>query len=468
MIDLAKLGRPQSLKSAFQTVSADGDLREVAGKSVAAFGAKVSAAVLSFLMFLALARVMTPDEFGRFGFALSLAYFAALIGGLGQRSLVMRFVPVYSSRGDTPRLKCITLTAATIVIVGCSIVGIAIAGTTLAMRPSNPAYLYFAAALTPLVGLADFLSHILRAHGSVLRALVPRDVLWRLLIVCICVPGMIGLEVGHWTGNLDAADALGLASGLLLAVLTLQVISHREFRQSIVSRVTTISEFADWKRVSWGLWGTSIVQTGTPHLAVVLVGFALTPEKTGGLVIAVKVAALLNFFLLSANLVSAPHIARFWHNGEIDRLQRLCSFVSVVATIPTAIGFLFVVVAGPWLLSLFGAAYQSSYWTLVLLSGGYLVHVMCGQTDTLMTMSGKERRLLKILFIVNGLSIFALLLGTPFFGEVFAGFAIALSVVVWNIWVVIVATRSLGVDPSIVGAWRAKNLPSTPRDAPIS
>ena len=60
---------------------------------------KVSSGILTFLMFLAVARVLTAEQFGLFGVGYSLALFSSQIGSFGLGTLIMRLWPEYMAVG---------------------------------------------------------------------------------------------------------------------------------------------------------------------------------------------------------------------------------------------------------------------------------------------------------------------------------------------------------------------------------
>lgn len=69
----------------------DAALGHVLAQGAVAFVVKVLAALLSFLMFMAISRALPEAAFGEFGFAFSLVTMSALIGSFGQRSMILRF-----------------------------------------------------------------------------------------------------------------------------------------------------------------------------------------------------------------------------------------------------------------------------------------------------------------------------------------------------------------------------------------
>ena len=155
---------------------------------------------------------------------------------------------------------------------------------------------------------------------------------------------------------------------------------------------------------------------------------------------------------MAANIVVAPQLSRLWHAKDLDGLRRVSAIVTIGATIPTALLFAIYVLAGHTILGLFGGSYHASYASLVVLGAAQLVNTLCGQSGTLMAMTGNERRLTRFVLISNVIPLAMLPFGVAAFGEIFGAVAIGVGTTLWNVQTVVWARKNLGVDTSIVGA----------------
>jgi O-antigen/teichoic acid export membrane protein len=70
------------------------------GPGLIALVIKVAGAGLSYAMFVALAHLLAPEEYGRFAFGLNLAIIFAAIGGVGFSVGIMRYWPKYLVEKD--------------------------------------------------------------------------------------------------------------------------------------------------------------------------------------------------------------------------------------------------------------------------------------------------------------------------------------------------------------------------------
>lgn len=439
------------LASRIRSAAANRTVVNIAGQGVSALAIKVSSAGLSFLMFVVLARVTSKPEFGRFGFGFSLATFLALAAGLGQSILVLRFVPIYRSDGNDRALRGLVLFGYRAVFSASLVLGFGLVLVSV-IRGSLNSVTVFTALLALGMAVAEYQSGLFRSMGKVTAALLPRDVLWRALVICVCIPAVMGWKHFYPHKGASAATFLGIVSCLLLALLIIQFLAFPTVSRAVFGSRETQYEGARWTRSSLGLWLNAVLQTGAQQLGVVLAGFVISAADTGGLFAAVKAAVLLNFFLLAGNIVSAPYISRLFHTGQMMQLRRLSAWVTLVAAVPTVLVFVFYCVYGRGILSFFGQGFSTYYSSLVILAGSQVINALSGQTGILMGMTGHERKLNEFVLISNVVPLAAVPVFTPALGPWFAALCIACGTSLWNIQAALWARRHIGVDTSIVGA----------------
>tara|TARA_B100000614_G_scaffold254532_1_gene270000 strand:- start:7171 stop:8550 length:1380 start_codon:yes stop_codon:yes gene_type:complete len=418
-----------------------------------AFVLRVTSAGLSFLMFVALARAMTPSAYGEFGFTFSLATFISLVSGLGLGMLALRFIPVYASEGDHAasrgllRSSYVAISTVTLIAAAALVV--------LAVLSIVPWYVGTAGLLVIGMTFADFQAGVFRAKGTLILAQAPRDVAWRLIVILLCAPAMLGLEAIPLGDGISVDLAVVLCGVSLIAVVMVQLCLRPDILRDLFGRQRATYALKRWTSTSWGLWLNGILQPGAAQIAVVLLGIALTPAESGSLFAAVKTATLLSFFLAASNLVAAPKIARMWHEGRAKSLERYCASITLLAAVPTIAMYCLYIAFGPWILSLFGGEYADSYPLLLIVGAGQVVSALSGQTAILMSMTGNERRLLLFVAVSNAIPLALIIPGVWLFGEVFAASALALGMATWNIVTAFWTRRNLGVDTSILGALKA-------------
>lgn len=408
---------------------------------------KVSSAGLQFLMFLMLARVMGFADYGLFGFGFSLATILAAGGSFGQRMLAMRYLGIYRSERRPACATGVVRDGVRIVALGTALLSILAAAVLPLFQPqTSTTFLLVTAVFAVTLSLAEYFSFVLRSYAGMTLALAPRDVVWRLLVVLAVAPSLLG-----WLGPLDAAAGMTLVTVLLLATTLAQTLFHSATRPHALLRSPAEYERARWLRSAWGLWGTSFVQVAAPNLAVVLLGLLIAPEETGPIFAALRIALLLNLFLLSANMAAAPMISRLHHEGRFGELQRTCALISLAATIGALLMLVLLAFEGRRMLDLFGPGFGAGYGVLLIVSGAYVVNTMTGPVSSVLELCGHEGAAFRMITVTNIVALAAMPVAIRSFGPAGAAGCLAFAIVAWNLWAAFYARRNLGIDPSILG-----------------
>ncbi len=263
---------------------------------------------LSYLMFVMLARHMTENDFGRFGFAFSLATFIAVIAAIGQPMLVLRFIPAYQHEGQSLLLNGLIRDSRFALLAGALGSAILMLIGTLVwsnLANTNAAYLVWSALLMFGMAVAQHQAFLLRAFGDIVVAMAPRDIFWRIAVIAVV------LLVAQNGEKITALHAINICSFMLLSILAVQMFVHPATRPGTLFQTTFETDRSVWVRESMGLWGATAVQAAGPNLSVVILGLMLLPEQTGPFFAALKTATLLSLPLAAGVIVGAPLISRY-------------------------------------------------------------------------------------------------------------------------------------------------------------
>jgi O-antigen/teichoic acid export membrane protein len=416
-----------------------------------AFGIRMFSVALSYYMFVVLARHMSRGEFGEFGYAFSLATFIAVVAALGQPMLVLRFVPQYLHELGNPLLDgAVRFSRNATILGGAASAGLMVVATLVLSRFSilSGAYLYWTALLMFAMTVARQQAYAIRAFGDIAYALLPRDVLWRIAVI-VCV-----LIVAQGDTLLSASEAVVISTVTLLALYIIQMFLHASTRPVWNPRPNVASDSRIWVRESTGLWLVSIVQAAVPNLSVVILGLALTPGETGPFFAAMKTATLLKLPLAAGAIVGAPLISRYYSAGQIDKVQKVSSYLIVAITAPVLFGFVAIVLFHDMILGFFSPEFVSASSVLLLIAAGTLVNALSGPTAFIMNMTGHHRQYLWMMVVTQAIALAILPLAAWKFGMTGAAWAVIFGMVSWNVWVWQWSRRNLGIDPTIFGALR--------------
>ncbi|WP_419320587.1 lipopolysaccharide biosynthesis protein [Caulobacter sp. ErkDOM-E] len=427
----------------------DATLRKLTGKGGPALIIKVTTAGVTFAMFVLLARWLGPLEYGRYATLFTLATFLAFLVVGGFHTLALRQLPAleHSDRPDEA-IALVRDGYIAILLMAASLACIALAAGAALSGLAGPAAWVPLAALglaTPLA-IAEYQSNVLRGWGSVLLALLPRDVLWRLLVLAgIAVPVLRGHSLG-------AGVAFAITAAILLALvgaqffLGLRRAPSEGFSEAHKHRPAPITRLAEAR---W-LWAAALSGALVPQLGVVVVGGLLSPTDAGVLFAAQRTAALLSLPLVAAEIIGGPMIAHAWAKSDPKEIQRICKLINLILFVPVSLGAIAMAALSGQILSIFRPEFSPYAYVLIILSLGTLANALCGPTGFLLLMTGNERQFVLIYSSVQIVGLGLVAAFAAYSGLIGAAIASAVSIVAWNVIVALWSRANLGIDPTIL------------------
>ncbi|MGN6463888.1 MAG: lipopolysaccharide biosynthesis protein [Rhizobiaceae bacterium] len=413
---------------------------------------KLASAGLSFLMFVVVALVTDERQFGLYSATYAGASLVSFFASVGQQSTVLRFWPQYAEGNDLRSAHGLMGYAIAVALAGVAVTSLLVVALGFvpyvgARTPEWTPLCLSAAVLSFALGWSEFASGAFRAKGALVSGLLPRDVIWR--------AGVIALVLGlHFLSiSVSAVAATLITAGVLLAAVLPQTIVL--FTQTLKAERGPLSteQKDEFKTVTLGLWGATSLPPALGQVSTLLVAGILGPEIAGGVFVADRTTRLVVLALTGINQALAPEISGAFYSGDKRHVQRTTSFTALGACV-VALAILAIFWAfGPFILRIFEPAYATPtmHAVLMIFGVGATVAAACGPMELLLQLTGLQHSLLKLLLVVNivGLALNALV--TWLFGPIGAALGTALTVITWNVIGVMIAKRSIGIDPSILG-----------------
>lgn len=419
---------------------------------------KFSGVGLAFLVLLILAKKMTPVEFGVYSIGFSIASAAWSLATVGQPVSVVRFWPTLEEKHDTETANYVLVRGLKIVSIGAVFILttfgiISSMELNLGTLSSNSSALLWTGLFTVALAYSQFLCFALRAQGLLNWSLVPRDILWRV--------GVIGIAL--LAGDLTGVQGIALTGLVLLTVTLVQLIkmlSHKGPNgEKFQIRRPPQEDIDEMQSAQWGLYGVNIAKQSLQQAATIVVAIVLGPVPAGAFFAAQRLANLLSLVLVGTNQVSGPMIARDWHAGRKDDLQKLLTAVVIFTAATSALGLILFGAFGGWMLSQFDPSYQNVYWALIAMAFGQLVNSACGPNGNLLSLAGEELSLLKVSVASGVINVIFTAIGAYFGGVFGAATGSATATIIWNVWATLLCARKL--DIVLVHPSHLRNVRST-------
>lgn len=404
------------------------------------FVAYSAGVALAFLAQMVLTRFLGAASYGEYYFVLAWVMVLLVFAKSGADNALLRFVPAYIARDEWGlargfvhwSLRRILITSA--VSVAALVSMVALLGDSLA---ADAATFYIGAAIVPVLAYVYLRIALLKSLKHVVLALLPDSVLAPVVLILVVMvlsfSDGVELTATHAMWATFAAFACSAFAGF---VLLRRRLPGRMKRAAVQSRAT-----------EWSLSSRSMLLITGAHMLLnntdaIMLGFLSDSVAVGVYAVAAKCSILVFFPLIIANVTIGPLIPFFHATSDhaqlqsaLDRSMQLVSYASLAA-------FAVLVLAGHQLLGLFGDGFDAGYAALIILSVGGLCNALSGPVANLLSLTGSERLVSRILVMTLGLNVILNLLLIPVFDILGAAVATAVSMAAWNL-VMYAKTRSM-------------------------
>lgn len=429
----------------------DGHQREVLSGAVVALVLRGAGAGLAFLFNVAIGRLLGAEGAGLYFLALSVAMIGSVVARLGLENTLLRFVAAEAAAGNWGAVRGVMAHGMKLAAAA----GVIAALAALALAGPIARHLFGDAALTPhlrVMGLAILPFSLMTLYGEALKGL--KKIAFSMLTSGIFYPvfglAVIWPSVALW-GSLGAS--LAFLFGTVLATLAGWLLWTR----TIAPYRAAAADFPfrtliDSSRPLWVM--TLLNRAVVPWAPLFLLGIWGSPAETGIFGAATRVAMLVSFFLIAVNTAIAPKFAELHRKGDMAALSRVARTFAAIVTLGASPLLLTLILAGDWVMGLFGPDFRAGGTALAILALGQAVNVATGSVSYLLTMSGHNRdaRNASVLGVV-ALVLVALVL-TPALGLIGAAWAATAGVVTGNVAASVLVLRRLHILPlPIVGAF---------------
>jgi len=435
---------PLSLTS-FRSRPGGGDFRRALWRGgLGSLGVKAAQAVLAFAVAATLARLLGPEGYGVYAFALAVLMIIALPAQVGLPHLVVRETAKAQADGDWGLMRGLWRWSNRAVVLASGL-ALAVVVAVLWLTDHSPRRetLIIGAALIPLVALASLRAASLRGLRRVVLGQLPESVIRPFAMLAI-VLGATMSGLGARLSEPQAAMAAYVAAAVTAFVVGSAML-HR-FRPAEMAGAAPRTEPAEWRRAVLPLAMIAGLQLVNNQADIIVLGIFRSDEEVGIYRAVFQMALLVVFGLQAMNQMLQPHFARLYRQGDMARLQRLVT-ISARAILALALPpvLAFVVFGGELLAWIFGDAYRAGETALAILAVGQLGKAAMGASLSLLNMTGNERvtaRLGVVAVLVNIVLNFILV---PLYGGAGAAVATSFSFLIWNALTTLWMRKTIGI-----------------------
>ncbi|MCL7945113.1 flippase [Marinobacter sp. ATCH36] len=394
-----------------------------------------------------LARVLGPEEFGRYAFIMALIPLLAIPVSGGMPQLLTREVAVFVQSGNWSLYKgALRAAHGWVLVFSAMILGIFwIVGVGFELVPKDGKWVLvpIAVLMLPFLGLGAVRNGAIKGLGMPAYAEIPQQFI-QPIIMLAC------FATAAWFGLLDTRTAIwGQVSGSIIVFFIASWMFQR-VHPAQANELKPDYRWADWWRSLVPFSLLALVSTFNAQIGIIFLGVLSSDEQVSAMRIAERGGQFVILSLTLVNMIIAPYIVRAHRENDKIKLQKLarkCAQGSFLLSLPVALAL---VLGGEELVGLaFGEDYATiSYYPVVLISLSQLLNVFFGSVGHLLSMSGNERYTLfgqVMAVLVNVLLCIVLI---PNFGAVGAAIAVSISIVVWNLVLAYFVVKKLDIRPT--------------------
>jgi len=412
-------------------------------------------AVLAYASQVLLARLMGASGYGTLSYVLSWLTIFQIVATFGLPQTVVRFVAAYNARDDREHLRgllrwsdAVALGASLAVGIPALLVALTVSRESLERISPDPDALIrtiqVATVALPLTVLWRLRTQTVRALGfGALSMTLEQAMPPLVMIVCLGV----FLQVG--TPPLTAPQGMALnllASLVMLAIGARLVFARRPARLRDAAPRYQARAWLGMALPSIFIASMTVLLNGIDR---VMIGSLLNTDLAGIYGASTRTAQLVSFGLIAVNSVLAPMVSASHETDQRDRLERILSLAALGIFLWTTAGASALLLLGRPILALFGPDFLAGYVPLVIMVVAQAVNSSCGSVGLLLNMTGHQRMVAVVFAIAAPLNVLLNWLLIPRYGMNGAALATGLALASWNVALVVMARRTLGLNPTI-------------------
>lgn len=425
---------------------------------IGSLAVKAASILSAFALFTFAARVLGEEKFGQFAMFFSGASMLAVVAIFGQEMLIIRTWSEKIASGQYDLVK-----GGIVFGVLASLVGGGLAASAIMIylaQTETLATILSAGAFVAIAVLLLFFSSLCRTVVSVfagdgqreLTAFFPANVF---LIVCFAIGASTTIT---WVINLLT---LGMCAGLAVQAFLLQRTMHDELGK--VLRAETRFDFDLWMPSSFRLWFASILEATNQHLDVILIGFLMDPIAAGAYFVATRLANGFASVADGFNMFATRRFPNLYYKRAGEELSSLLQTLAILIALTIGIGLLVVVLAGQWLLAIFGSEYMAFSQVLLILCLGTTAMAASGPAAPILMLTGGEGPYLKIVAISVATRILGFVALIPAFGIYGAAIATTVSLAIMAVMIGVKAKTITGLNVTVTRLFSSgtQSMPTT-------
>jgi O-antigen/teichoic acid export membrane protein len=418
------------------------DARRRQGLTV--IGVRVVGAGLALVAQILAARMIGPEDFGRYSLLLVWLLLMGHGATVGTNQLICRFLSQYLEAGE--RHAAAGLLRAVFGVVACLAGSLALGA--IGMLWLNPfgfdgamvALGMIAFMAAPLLTLQDYLEAIARGMDKPTLGIAPAYVMRHLGLIV----GLVGLLAMGESADAFTVMTLTIA-GLAASCLLQYVLIRSHLKEALQGASPAFGERRKWLRAALPIALVDAAEVLFLNADVLILGLFLPPELVAFYFAATRLAQVLGYVPYGVSAVTAQRFAALSARGDRAGLQTMVRQAAVISSTLTAISAMALSILAAPLLGLFGEGFEAAALVVPLLCLGTVIRCLLGPGEDVLTMLGEERACSLSFMMALALNIALSFALVPLIGLYGAAIATAVSITMRSGLMAYFGYRRLGI-----------------------
>jgi len=430
-------------------MAAAGAPRLLRGRVTRAFGLRLVLVGVNLATAVILARLLGPERYGIYVFAISVLAIVALPGQAGVPLVMVREVAFRMSDGDPAGARAVSLRLGRLVLGYGALVGAGVAGfagVSGVLHGEEQQVFLWVGALLPAFILLPAIGAGLRARDHLVAG-QGVETLLRPTIFLALLAAALALGRAPDAGQAMALHALGAGLGAAAAMALQRRLMPPDATPAapppaIGPLLASVAPFTV-------IAGVQLILAKTD---IVMLRALLGPVEVGHYQVALQWANLALIAHQAVLMVTGPSIARTHRAGDRAGLQEVLTLAARLVLLGAVPVVMVLALAGPSLIAAsFGAAFAPAYGALCVLLAGRLTIASFGAVVQLARMLGWERPMVALIGAAALLNLGLNAALIPGYGIIGAAIASITADLAWKTALVGLAWRRLGLVSFPVG-----------------
>lgn len=449
--------RQETSHAAENTSSMDGGKKARKGflkRVMGSLGLRIILLGINFTTAIVLARMLGPEEYGVYIFALTVMAIIGMPGQAGMPLLAVRETAFYQVDRNWSLLRGFLIRQRQFILLWSAlaiVTGIAVLQTLPASSDSEA--LFWALLLLPVYTMVIVTGAAIRGMQRIMVGQIIETML-RPFLFLLAMGALLVLS-GQVVPT--AATVLAWHLGAATLALAFGLWAQRRVMGDKLRTARPEYDSRRWLTVLMPLTLFGAINIVNAKFDIVMLRVMVDASEVAYYQVAMQLSVGVLFAYQSVLLVAGPQIARLWRQNARAEIQQLLTWsarYSLLAALPVAV---IMVVAGSWIIGfLFGEAYAPAYAALAALCVGKVVVSSYGVIVQLMKLTNWEGIMVKLLLFGTVSNVVLNLLLIPPFGAAGAAGAAVIASVAWKTLALREAKKRMGLVSFVVGGTAQK------------